>query len=183
MANIVFLHGLESGPGGHKATRLRTVHQVTAPQLPTKRSQEWLAVKRAQLPPDVAAEPLAVAAKAVAEARPDVVVGSSFGGAMAAALLEWQGPLVLLAPAAEKLLGITALPKRRGRVVIVHGRRDEMVPCADSVRLASASACDLALWLVDDDHRLKASVDAGLMDEAIAWACKTYPGESATEAG
>ncbi|MBL8949850.1 MAG: hypothetical protein JNK82_03675 [Myxococcaceae bacterium] len=166
---VVFLHGLEGGPHGHKPTRLRAAnHEVIAPELPTKATRELLMKRRAPLPADIAAEPIRVAAEAVASAAPHVVVGSSFGGALAASLT-WGGPLVLMAPAAEKLVGVLSLPKRAGRVVIIHGRRDEVIPFEDSVRLAAASACDVALWLVDDDHRLHASVDAGLMDEALAW--------------
>ncbi len=170
MSRVVFLHGLESGPNGHKPTRLRRSHEVTAPVLPTAEAIAFLSREHAALPDDVAAAPLRVAAEAVASAQPELVIGSSFGGGIAAALKAWDGPLVLMAPAAEKLFRVTRLGRRRGRVVVIHGRRDEVVPCADSVRLAAESECDVALWLVDDDHRLKASVDAGLMDEAIAFA-------------
>lgn len=169
MPNIVFLHGLESGPGGHKPTVLKQKHTVTAPELPTREAMAHLSRELSALPAEIAAAPLRVAAEAVAAAKPDVVVGSSFGGGIAAALSGWGGPLVLMAPAAEKLFRVTSLPKRPGRVVVIHGRRDDIVPCDDSVRLAAQSECDVALWLVDDDHRLKASVDAGLMEEAIAW--------------
>src|SRR5688572_32161680 len=112
MANLVFLHGLESGPHGHKATHLRRAHAVTAPELPTAEAIAFLARGRAALPPDVATAPLRVAADAVASARPDVVIGSSFGGGIAAALSSWDGPLVLMAPAAEKLFRVTRLEKR-----------------------------------------------------------------------
>jgi len=75
---------------------------------------------------------------------------------------------VLLAPAAAKLFAVAALPRRQGRVVIVHGRRDDVVPVRDSIELAERSSCDVVLFLTDDGHRLQASVAAGVMDRAIA---------------
>jgi pimeloyl-ACP methyl ester carboxylesterase len=174
---VVFLHGLESGASGNKAKRLRATHDLTAPELPTAEARAFLAGNADGqgwvLPEAVAAKPFEVARAAVAAARPDVLIGSSFGGGLAARLAAegaYDGPLVLLAPAAAKLFAVTALPQRKGRVVVVHGRADEVVPSSDSVRLAEASVCELALWLVDDDHRLARSVEAGLMDEAIAFA-------------
>jgi pimeloyl-ACP methyl ester carboxylesterase len=172
---LVFLHGLESSPAGHKPTLLRRTHDVVAPALPTQETYEFLMETRAQLPAHIAAKPLDVARRAVLEAKPEVVVGSSFGAGLAAMLAAegtWNGPLVLCAPAAAKLFGVTALPQRPGRVVMLHGRRDEVVPCDDSVKLAGASQCEVLLWLVDDDHRLTASVDAGLLEAAIQWSAR-----------
>ena len=172
---VVFLHGLESGPAGSKAQRLGSNprYTVTAPELPTRAAIDFLAGGGAALPVAIAQGPSTVALKAIREAQPDVVVGSSFGGGIATQLAaqgSYDGPLVLLAPAGTKLFGVSALPKRTGQVVILHGRDDDVVPHEDSVQLAAGSTCDIILWLVDDDHRLKASVDAGAMDDAIAMA-------------
>lgn len=181
---VVFLHGLESGPGGSKAQYLRADSrlEVTAPELPTEAAIAFLKIRREVLPPEIV-EPIANAARdSVESARAEVVIGSSFGGGAAmllAARHHYDGPLVLLAPAGEKLFGIAALPRRRGRVVVIHGRRDDVVPSADSMRFTSASDCDTALWLVDDDHRLKASVDAGLLREAIDWVRRGVDGDVA----
>jgi pimeloyl-ACP methyl ester carboxylesterase len=170
---ILWLHGLESGPNGHKPTWLRAKgHELVAPVLPTQGTVDFLSQQLAPLPATVADEPYAVALKAL-ESKPEVVAGSSFGGGLAARLAAegaWAGPLVLMAPAAVKLFGVGRLPARRGRCAVVHGRGDEIVPCSDSVLLGAESACELMLWLVDDDHRLKKSVEAGVMDEAMGWA-------------
>src|SRR5205814_184919 len=76
---------------------------------------------------------------------PDVVVGSSFGAAVAVALLHdrgrgaWRGPTVLLAQAALRLpeLGPRARLPEGVPVWIVHGTRDELVPIDDSRALAA----------------------------------------------
>lgn len=123
------------------------------------------------LPASIAEGPLAVARETIERSSPDVLVGSSYGGGVAATLAArgiYEGPLVLLAPAAAKLFAVTALPRRQGRVVIVHGRRDDVVPVRDSIELAERSSCDVVLFLTDDGHRLQASVAAGVMDRAIA---------------
>jgi len=88
---------------------------------------------------------------------PDVLVGSSFGGAVALALLQrelYAGPTVLLAPA-HAHFGVEArLPGQR-RVIIVHGLRDDVVSIDDSRRLAATGAPGYVDFVeVDDEHRL-----------------------------
>ena len=39
---VVFLHGLESGPGGHKPQRLSAAHTLTVPHLPTREAIAFL---------------------------------------------------------------------------------------------------------------------------------------------
>ncbi|MBU8898683.1 hypothetical protein KRR26_24020 [Corallococcus sp. M34] len=90
----------------------------------------------------------------------DVVVGSSFGGAIALELLArgaWTGRTVLLCPAqrlvAERVGHIApALPSDVSRIVVVHGRQDETVPLAHSRALVAPRAARLIE--VDDQHRL-----------------------------
>jgi pimeloyl-ACP methyl ester carboxylesterase len=171
---VLFLHGLEGSPTGLKARRLRAMPgvEVVAPTLPT---EPVLAFREAHgpghpVPPEVTAPSLEVARRALLEGKPDVVVGSSFGGGLAlwlAVKAHWEGPLVLLAPAGARLFALGHLPPRPGRVVIVHGRGDDVVPMGDSVRLAEASRCDVQLWLVDDTHALGRSVASGVLDEAV----------------
>lgn len=97
----------------------------------------------------------------------DVVVGSSFGGAITLELLQrrlWEGPTLLLCPAQDLIVRGTSRPlpapladlgERAKSVVIVHGTRDETVPIAHSRRLVRGSRAELIE--VDDDHRLTAS--------------------------
>jgi len=102
--------------------------------------------------------------RTLATERIDVVVGSSFGGAVALELLAsgaWTGPTVLLCPAhalvadrARRPVGapLATLPAEvSARVIVVPGRRDETVPYAHSEALVAGSGA--RLMLVDDDHR------------------------------
>lgn len=178
MARIVFLHGLEGTATGSKPTWLKQAgHDVTAPVLDTSALIAFLGSGEGLLaPPETLARPLAAAAAAIADRNPDVVVGSSFGGGLAMELWRsgvWHGPLVLLAPAGRKLFGIQRLTSEGepsvepGRIAILHGRRDDVVPLEDSIALAAACPGDVTLRIVDDDHRLLASVAAGFMGALV----------------
>jgi len=174
---VLFLHGLEGSPTGNKAQRLRAMPgvEVVAPALPTEAVRAFREAHGpgVPVPPEATAPALEVARRAVRDGAPQVVVGSSFGGGVAVWLAvkdHWTGPLVLLAPAGARLFGLAHLPPRPGRVVVLHGRGDEVVPMGDSVRLAESSRCDVALWLVDDGHPLAVSVASGLLDEAVRFA-------------
>lgn len=109
---------------------------------------------------------LAVQRHALAESAIDVVVGSSFGGAVALELVargEWNGPAVLLCPAQRLLasrarLPPTTLPPTRAHVLVVHGRQDEVVPLEHSRTLVASTRA--RLLEVDDDHRLTTSATA-----------------------
>jgi pimeloyl-ACP methyl ester carboxylesterase len=93
----------------------------------------------------------------------DVVVGSSFGGAVSLELLRsgaWKGPTVLLCPAHRLVAGrawlaAPSLPADASRVVVVHGRQDETVPLDHSRSLVKGTAAKLIE--VDDGHRLAAT--------------------------
>lgn len=93
----------------------------------------------------------------------DVVMGSSFGGAIGLELLArgaWSGPTVLLCPAHRLIAESTwlagkALPADVSRVVVVHGRQDETVPIEHSRSLVKNTQAKLIE--VDDDHRLTAT--------------------------
>lgn len=162
---VQFIHGLESSPAGPKAVYLRARFTAHVPAMETKRVdvptfRRCVEQQRAEL--------LAF--------RPDVLVGSSFGGAVAVELLRdgtWRGPTVLLAQAAllarrrAPELGSeaeVALPPG-ARVLLVHGLRDDVVPPEDSRRLARTGDPALVrLVEVDDEHRLEGL----LRDEALA---------------
>lgn len=134
---ILFLHGWQSVPGGVKPTLLtRYGHVVINPKLPDE---------------DFAAA-LAIAQAAFDEHEPDVVVGSSRGGAVAMNIDSGPARLVLLCPAWKKWG--TARKVKAGTVVL-HSRSDDVIPFADSEDLVRVSGLPAsALIETGKDHRL-----------------------------
>ena len=133
---ILFLHGWRSVPGGLKPTFLKDHgHQVINPALP---DDDFDAAVR-------------IAQAAFDEHRPDVVVGSSRGGAVAMSIDSGHTPLVLLCPAWKKY-GAARTVKAG---MILHSRGDDVVPFADSLDLVRNSGLSSsALVEVGADHRL-----------------------------
>jgi alpha/beta superfamily hydrolase len=84
--------------------------------------------------------------------QPEVVVGSSRGGAVAMNLKSGSARLVLLCPAWKKWgQAKTVKPGTK----IIHSRADDVVPFEDSVELLSLSGLpESALIEVGQDHRL-----------------------------
>src|SRR5690606_5770584 len=148
MTRVLFVHGQESGPQGTKARLLARHFETLTPQMDTG---------------DFAGCVRQIAA-AIESFQPDVVVGSSFGGAVAVALLQrgaWRGPTLLLAPAPVQL-GLEPRLPTGVPVWIVHGTEDDVVPIASSLILArSGSPERVRLLEVHDDHRLSATVASG----------------------
>ena len=133
---ILFLHGWNSVPGGVKPTYLKNHgDEVINPALPHEDFAG--AVRTAQAEFD--------------QHRPQVVVGSSRGGAVAMNININSGDakLVLLCPAWKKYgTARTVKPD----TVILHSRADDVVPFADSEELAMNSGATLIE--VGNDHRL-----------------------------
>ncbi len=138
LMKILFLHGWHSVPGGMKPSYLRQHgHEVINPALDD--DDFAAAVRTAQAEYD--------------RHRPDVIVGSSRGGAVAMNIDAGTTPLVLLCPA-WRGWGSTVRTVRPG-TVILHSEADDIIPIADSRELARASGLpDSALIVVGNDHRL-----------------------------
>jgi alpha-beta hydrolase superfamily lysophospholipase len=134
---ILFLHGWNSAPGGVKPTYLKDHgHEVINPALPDEDFSE--AVKIAQAEFD--------------RHQPDVVVGSSRGGAVAMNIKSGEARLVLLCPAWKKWGRARTV---KAGTVILHSRADDVVPFADSEELVKNSGLPAsALIEVGTDHRL-----------------------------
>jgi alpha-beta hydrolase superfamily lysophospholipase len=145
----LFLHGWDSTPGGLKPTCLKDHgHEVLNPALPDDDFEE--AVRIAQAEYDWG--------------QPDVVVGSSRGGAVAMNIDTGDTPLVLLCPA-WKTWG-TATTVKPG-TNILHSRADEVVPFADSEELVRNSGLPSeALIAVGTEHRLADEESLAKMLEA-----------------
>lgn len=134
---VLFLHGWHSVVGGVKPTYLRVAgHEVRNPALDDDDFAAALRTAQAEFDAQ----------------RPDVVVGSSRGGAAALNLESGDAPLVLLCPA-WKRWG-TARRLKPGCVVL-HSRQDDVIPFADSEELIVASGLPPETLIeVGTDHRL-----------------------------
>ena len=134
---ILFLHGWQSVPGGVKPTYLKDHgHEVTNPALPDEDFEAAVRIAQAEFD----------------KHQPQVVVGSSRGGAVAVKINSGDIPLVLLCPAWKKFG--TARTVKLG-TVILHSRADDVVPFADSEELLKTSGLQAtALVEVGNDHRL-----------------------------
>lgn len=105
---ILFLHGWQSTPGGVKPSYLaRYGHEILNPALPDDDFDA--AVRIAQADFD--------------QCQPDVIVGSSRGGAVAMNIDSGDTPVVLLCPA-WKMWGTATTVK--ANTTILHSRADEM---------------------------------------------------------
>ena len=132
---VLFLHGLESKPGGSKAKALKEAgFEVLNPALP--REPFDIAVKIAQ---DV-----------INYERPSVVVGSSRGGAVAMAVNLMGAQRVLIAPAWRKY----GVSKNLDPAFILHSENDDIVPFEDTQELFRNNV-GITVIACDDDHRMR----------------------------
>ena len=134
---ILFLHGWQSIPGGVKPSYLiQHGHKVINPKLPDDDFEQ--AVQIAQQEFD--------------EHQPEVVVGSSRGGAVAMNIDSGDARLVLLCPAWKTFGTVKTV---RPSTVILHSKNDEVIPFADSTELVRNSGLPTnTLIEVGSDHRL-----------------------------
>ena len=148
---ILFLHGWQSQVGGVKPTYLENQgHEVINPKLD---DNDW----------DSA---LHTAQQNLTNLQPDVIVGSSRGGAIAMNLSQTNVPLVLLCPAWKRWGDVQLL---QPNALILHSRRDDVVPFADSEALIRSSNLPLdTLIEVGTDHRLADEDSLAVM----LWACQ-----------
>jgi pimeloyl-ACP methyl ester carboxylesterase len=142
-SHLIFIHGLEGTSQGAKATLLRSLF----PAMLTPDFRGLLEQRMADLYPILSDQVVWT------------VVGSSFGGLMAA-IFACQQParvrkLVLMAPAlilpqfsASRLAPVDV------STVVYHGRQDEIIPLEPTRQLAQQYFRDLTFHEVDDDHGL-----------------------------
>lgn len=146
MNKVLFLHGWSSD-GGNKSAFMRSLgYDVLTPHL-----SDWFfsrAVRQAQAAYDTF--------------KPDVVVGSSRGGAVAMALDSGDSPLILLAPAWKRWGKARSVKKN---CVVIHSPWDDYVPFEDSVELCEASSVGLIAAGVD--HRLNCWEGRRAMEGAL----------------
>jgi hypothetical protein len=132
---ILFLHGRHSIDDG--VTFLKNAgHEVINPALDDKDFDP--AVRTAQREYD--------------QHDPDVIVGSSRGGAVAMNINSNDTPLVLLCPAWKNWGSATTI---KPNSVILHSRKDDVIPFADSEELINNSCLPPETLIeVGNDHQL-----------------------------
>jgi hypothetical protein len=165
MIKVHFVHGLESSPSSRKARVLAEHFDALTPAMDTADFEGCIDVHR-----DI-----------ITERPPDVVVGSSFGGAVALALLQrgfWSGPTLLLAQAGLRY-GLEPRVPSDSIVWLVHAVEDDVVAIADS-RVIAEQNPQVTLIEVADDHALTASVAEGRL---VEWVSEIYEAAKAGEVG
>ena len=147
---ILFLHGWHSIPGGVKPTYLKSLgYEVIQPQLDDDDFEAAVTIARAE----------------IERHHPDLIVGSSRGGAVAMNLCADDIPLVLLCPAWKRWGSARRLPPNS---VILHSPADDVIPFADSEELVATSDLPTETLIeVGHDHRLADDESLGV----LGWLC------------
>lgn len=155
---VLFLHGWRSVPGGVKPTHLIAHgHEVINPALPDEDFPEAVRIAQAEFD----------------RHRPQVVVGSSRGGAVAMNIVSGDARLVLLCPAWRKYGPAKAV---KPGTVILHSRADDVVPFADSEELVRTSGPPSPVLIeVGTDHRLADPEPLAAMLNAVEGMDRSLP--------
>lgn len=134
---ILFLHGWHSVPGGVKPKYLE---------------DHGCEVINPALPDDDFVAAVSIAQSEFDRHQPQVVIGSSRGGAIAMNLKIGDKKLVLLCPAWKNWGTVTHVSSD---TIILHSRADDVIPFADSEELlANSGLPPESLVEVGSDHRL-----------------------------
>lgn len=152
MRHVIFSHGKDSEPWGRKIIALADTARAAGCSV---ESIDYRGID------DVHARHARLLQAGRAHGASPILVGSSLGAwlSLAAASELSARAMFLMAPAVhlEPLLPpLPTLPSiATCPIVIVHGWRDEIVPCDNAYRFAHEQRA--LLHMVDDDHRLHAS--------------------------
>jgi alpha-beta hydrolase superfamily lysophospholipase len=152
---ILFLHGWHSVAGGVKPTYLtQHGHEVINPALDDDDFDAAVRTAQAEFDHHI----------------PDVIIGSSRGGAVAMNLHSGATLLVLLCPAWKRWGTVSTV---RPGTVILHSEADDVIPITDSRELTRNSGLpEAALIVVGTDHRLADPEPLQAMLEACERAAK-----------
>jgi predicted esterase YcpF (UPF0227 family) len=177
---VLFLHGLESSPSGDKARFLQSRWGALCPLL---RTEQLIQLKRdcngvwSSLEQDKLDEAFAIpyqdARDAIRYAEPDVIVGSSMGGAILFKLIEeghFSGTAVFCAPGITNLLPQELINKKAHEAlrnsVWLLGETDTVVSNRDNIRIAKRSGGSVIIS-PKDDHRLNKSLTTDILESAV----------------
>ena len=114
-------------------------------------------------------------AKAIEMHSPDILVGSSFGGAVVIQLLHrkiWSGPSIAMCPAHHKITRIMREVPAEGLglsspLLLLHGDKDAVVPLADSIALGEANDLASVRIVPNGCHSLTEFVATGELVRAV----------------
>lgn len=150
---ILFLHGWHSVPGGVKPTYLKDHgYEVINPALDDDDFDVAVATAQAEFD----------------KHKPQVVVGSSRGGAVAMNINVGITKLVLLCPAWKNWGVVKTLSPDS---VILHSRADDVIPFSDSEELVASSGLPPeTLMEIGNDHRLADETSLSVM----LWVCNVF---------
>ena len=155
---VLFLHGKEGTPEGTKPTFLKKAgYRVIAPSLPMDDFE--LSLTRAK--------------DTFENFKPDIVVGSSRGGAVAAALDTGDIPKILIAPAWKKF-GVKN-PLVDKTTIVLHYAEDDLVPYEDSIELCTPEKGEFfgpTLTECGENHRMS---DKGALQHLL-WGIEANTG-------
>ena len=155
MKKVLFLHGLESKPGGTKAKYLEQCgYKVLNPHMP-KWSYE---------------ESVEIAQKVIDEEAPDVIVGSSRGGALALSVDPKGAKLVLIAPAWKRFVPDASFDYVDKTTCIIHCPSDDVVEYSNSQELAVNTGANLIRAGVS--HRMSDEEALEAILDAVKWTTK-----------
>ena len=178
---ILFLHGLEGSASGAKAVSLQekwgamcpTIRTANLRELKEKCADNWDNATQGQIDQAIK-ESLSDVTDAVRYMQPDIIVGSSLGGALLLKLYasgQYSGPGVFLAPAIPNLISDTEVAKAHSQLQEnttswVLGELDTIVPNRPNIRLARLVGGNIIVT-PNDTHRLEISRESGIIDAAI----------------
>lgn len=147
---ILYLHGWNSACGGVKPTFLASMgHEIVEPEISDEDFES--ALQTAQ--------------RAFDAIQPDLVFGSSRGGALAINLGSADVPLVLLCPAWKRWGSASQV---KSQVKILHSPQDEVVPFGDTLELLKNSGLpESHLLITGSDHRLCDEDSLALMNQTV----------------
>ena len=129
--NILFLHGLESLPGGSKVRYLEGLgYNVLNPLLPKNDFDESVTIAQEYIDSE----------------NPDIIIGSSRGGAVAMSVDPKGARVILIAPAWKHF---DVNPALAPDTTILHCTTDKIVYYEDSEELGTSN-----LVPCGDDHRM-----------------------------
>ena len=142
---ILFLHGLESTVGGAKPEHLKAAgHDVVEPNLGGVEFGEAITIAQAY----------------VDKYKPEVIVGSSRGGALAMNVAPGGARLVLVAPAWSIYGAGSGIASDS---TIIHSEADEVISFDDSLQLSTKHGA--ALVSAGENHRMN---DPEALDAILA---------------